>query len=303
MRRMKTHLMLCTLAVGLCTHAAEESLFEFTESGQLAESQPSSLMEVRLHDVQEVYRELERVHAVYKEQVGAPSNEAELAAAVKSATQKLRPVCTRLRALPPAELRQLVLLADAIEWQSDWVRDSFMAEYAGADVQPRPCGLEIVAELSDFIGEALQHSHLSAQEEAALRELLSLFGGQDYLPMPRRLLDHRLAKDYKTAYQFFEEFTAASLLEDDDACLEKLNELSTWLEYLLQGGEADRLRVFALARAYEQALAAQKLPRPMFVFGEYMTASELKRKKVLTPFLKKLPELKRFFTIIIRCSM
>lgn len=306
MPTMKTHLMLCVLAAGLCANAVEEADFDFAELKKIAHlQQPDTPMEARLQDVQEVYRVLKRVHAVYKAQVGAPSDDAELVAAVKNATQTLRPLCERLRALTPAELRQLVLLADAIEWQSDWVRDSFLAEHTGADVQPRLCGLEMVAELSDFMGDALQYPQLRAEESAALREFLTLFGGANYLPMPRRLLDHRLAKDYKTAYQFFEDFFAACLLEDDEACARKLGELAPLLDYLLQGGEADRLRVAALADAYVGTMMKHRMRHdlPTLVYpleGTRLSESEKKRYAAYAPFFEKLPQLNRCFFILMR---
>lgn len=306
---MKTQLMLCALAAGLCGNAAEPE-FEWDASdlklSQSAESQAATPMEAHLQDVQAVYRELARVHAVYWAQENAPSNKAACVDVVKAATESLRPVCARLRALPATELRQLVLLADAIAWQSDWVRYSYMAEHNGdAVLQSSLCGLELVAELSDFIVEALQHPSSSAEEETALRELLTLFGGEAYLPVPRRLLDYRLAKDYKTAYLFFEEFYDACLSADAAACVEKLKELESWLDYLLQGGEADRLRVAALACAYRQAVSAQKLPRPVYVTGEekVMTVLEIKRKEALETFFNKLPALKGFFIWGIRCRM
>lgn len=297
---MKTAPVLCALLSTLCWNvsAEDELSFEREVSLDSLSPAPSTAMEAHLRDVQAVYRELVRVHAVYKACVGTASNKAACVDAVKAVTEKIRPVCDRLRALSPAELRQLVLLADAIAWQSDWVRYSYMAEHnLDAELQSNLCGLELVAELSNFIVATLQYPQTSAEEEAALRELLALFGGEAYLPMPRRLLDHRFAKDYKTAYLFFEEFYAAGLLKADDACIKKLTELASWLDYLLQGGGADRLRVAALARAYQQALSAQKLPRPVYLTGEVkdMTALEIKRKEALEAFFNKLPELKGFF--------
>lgn len=93
-------------------------------------------------------------------------------------------------------------------------------------------------------------------------------------------------------------------MKADDACIKKLTELASWLDYLLQG-EADRLRVAALASAYQQALAAHKLPRPVYLTGEVkdMTALEIKCKEALEAFFNKLPELKGFFMWGIRCRM
>lgn len=305
---MKAAPVLCALLSTLCWNvsAGVELTFEWEVSLDSLSPAPSTAMEAHMQDVQAVYRELVRVHPVYKACVGTASYKAACVDAVKAATEKIRPVCARLRALPPAELRQIILLADAIAWQSDWLLDSYMAEHnLDAELKSNLCGLELVAELSDFIEETLHDPLTSAEEEAALRELLALFGGEDYLPMPRRLLDHRFAKDYKTAYDFFKEFYAAGLLKADDACIKKLTELASWLDYLLQGGEADRLRVAALASAYQQALAAHKLPRPVYLTGEVkdMTASEIKRKEALEAFFNKLPELKGFFMWGIRCRM
>lgn len=59
-------------------------------------------MGAHLDDVQAVFAVLSRM-------------DVEHVAHIKAATEELRPICNRLRALPPDELRQLCLLADAIE--------------------------------------------------------------------------------------------------------------------------------------------------------------------------------------------
>lgn len=299
---MKIHFMLCALAVGVCGNAAEKTFdFEVSELRQSAQPlQAATPMQAHLCDVMEVYGELVRVHAAYRACADAPLNEAACAEVVKAATQRLRPLCARLRALPPDELRQLCLLADAIEWQANWVRDTYKSTHAETAIQPYPRGLEIVAELSESIMNKLSRASTSQEHMDALLELLSLFGGVDYLPLPRCLLNHRIAKDYKTAYNFFEEFRAACALTDDAACINRLNELMPVLDYLLQGGEADRIRVGFLAYAYSTEMPGLKLIIEMRDVEPATETSAMKRHAALQPFFEKLPELESFFTTVIR---
>ena len=47
---------------------------------------------------------------------------------IRQLTQKLRPHCARLRQLPPEQLKQVCMLADAILWQSDWIVRDYCSE-------------------------------------------------------------------------------------------------------------------------------------------------------------------------------
>ncbi len=287
--RMKLAPVLCALLSTLCWAAPTEADLTFEwEIDPFSRPSRGADMGGHLDDVQTVFVVLSRM-------------DVEHAAHIKAATEELRPICTRLRALPPDELRQLCLLADAIEWQTDWVRDTYKSTHGDIAIQPRPCGLEIVVELSKRILNKLNRSSTSQEHVDALLELLSLFGGMDYLAMPRCLLDHRIAIDYKTAYNFFVEFTAACSLVDDAACINRLNALTPVLDYLLQGGEADRHRVGALALAYSSEIPQLKLIVEAEAVNSSTSSPSTKRQVALQPFFEKLPELEAFFCICIRC--
>ena len=47
---------------------------------------------------------------------------------IQQITQKLRPYCARLRQLPPEQLLQVCMLADAVLWQSDWIYTGYCTE-------------------------------------------------------------------------------------------------------------------------------------------------------------------------------
>jgi len=304
---MRAAPLLYTLMATICCNATAEEPFSCDLPDELiTDYQPEqpTPMQAHLADVQAVLAVLTRIASAYDHYEGRGTqscrlSEADIVERLKGATEELRPICARLRALPPDELRRLCLLADAIAWQADWVKDTYRSTHGKDLIYPEHLGLEIVAELSDIILRKLQRSSTSQEHVDALLELLSLFGGVDYLPVPRRLLDCRIAKDYKTAYNFFEEFTAACLLSDDEACIKRLNELAPVLDYLLQGGEADRLRIGALACAYRCAAYKSEKPRLIAeVVGgadDARKATFMKRHAALQPFFEKLPALKDFF--------
>lgn len=280
---MKAAPVLCALLSTLCWAAPMEDDLTFAwEIDPFSRPSRSSDMGAHLDDVQTVFVVLSRIDANH-------------VAHIKEATEELRPICTRLRALPPDELQQLCLLADAIEWQTDWVSDTYKSTHGETVIQPCPCGLEIVVELSESIMNTLSRSSTSQEHVDALLELLSLFGGVDYLAMPRCLLDQRIAKDYKTAYNFFVEFVDACSLVDDATCINRLNELSPVLDYLLQGGEADRHRVGALALAYSYEIPRLKLIVEAEPVDSSTESTSTKRHAALLPFFEKLPELESFF--------
>lgn len=303
MLSMKMHLVLCALVAGLTAPAETEAELSFDwKYNPFEQYTPATPMEAHLQDVAFVFSGLAALNAYYNEYYNSdasadkPSVE-ERVAYLKETTDKLRPACERLRALPADELLQLVLLADAIAWQRDWVIDSYKSEHSDVVISEHKSGLEIVVELSDKFLEELRFAASGNAEEAAMRELLSLFGGEACLSLPRRLLDQRIAKDYKTAYYFFADFVAAAQLTDDEACLRRLAELAPLLDYLLQGGEADCLRVAALADAYAEALSFVhgKDPEqlPSLVVSAESPKSE--RDKALNAFFDKLPALRDLF--------
>ena len=295
------HLVLCALIAGLSATAVteDEPYFDWNYN-PFGQYTPATPMEAHLQDVAFVFSGLAALNAYYNEYYNSdasadkPSVE-ERVAYLKETTDKLRPACERLRALPADELLQLVLLADAIAWQRDWVIDSYKSEHSDVVISEHKSGLENVVELSYTIRRKLSYSSTSQEEVDALLSLLSLFGGVDSLLLPSQLLDQRIAKDYKTAYYFFEDFLAAAQLTDEEACLRRLAELAPLLDYLLQGGEADCLRVAALADAYAYALRRVhgKAPEPLPILPAESPESE--REKSLNAFFDKLPALRHLF--------
>lgn len=298
---MKMHLVLCALIAGLSATAVteDEPYFDWNYN-PFGQYTPATPMEAHLQDVELVFSGLAALNAYYNEYYNSdaaadkPSVEARVAY-LKETTEKLRPACERLRALPSDELLQLVLLADAIAWQRDWVIDSYKSAHSDVIIPEHMSGLEILVELSYTIRRKLSYSSTSQEEVDALLSLLSLFGGVDSLLLPSQLLDQRIAKDYKTAYYFFADFLAAAQLTDEDACLRRLAELAPLLDYLLQGGEADRLRVAALADAYAYALRRVHGKAPKHLPLLPAESPESEREKALNAFFDKLPALRHLF--------
>lgn len=301
MQSMKKLLVLSALIAGLSAPAVTEDEPDFDWNyNPFGQYTPATPMEAHLQDVELVFSGLAALNAYYNEYYNSdaaadkPSVEARVAY-LKETTEKLRPACERLWALPADELLQLVLLADAIAWQRDWVIDSYKSAHSDVIIPEHKSGLEILVELSYTIRRKLSYSSTSQAEVDALLSLLSLFGGVDSLLLPSQLLDQRIAKDYKTAYYFFEDFLAATQLTDEEACLRRLAELAPLLDYLLQGGEADCLRVAALADAYAYALRRVHGKAPKHLPLLPAESPESEREKALNAFFDKLPALRHLF--------
>ncbi len=152
---------------------------------------------------------------------------------------ELLPVCRELRKLPPEQLREALLLADAIQWQGSWMV-SMMMETAP---DPVPMG---VFELLIYLNQARLNADSPVEMTALLNRLVAEIGGDSVAALPEKLIHDRLCRDYKTAKNFFDDYTRA--LKRGDAAA--LRELLPHVDYLVQGGEADLLRVSALAKVY-----------------------------------------------------
>lgn len=214
-------------------------------------------------------------------------------ATIRAATATLRPLCAQLQALPAPQLRQLCLLADAIIWQRDWLYCTYLAEH-GITLDPIDAlGLEVLAQLADNATHRLQSPATTAEEKAAWAGLLSLFGGKAALAAPRALLSARRGKDYKTALAFFKDLCAATALPDEAQSLQRIREQARVLDYLLQGGEAARLRLTHLLTSFDQARqnlhrdgllppAETAAPRPL----------SIARAQALEPLYTRLPALR-----------
>ena len=195
----------------------------------------------------------------------------------------LLPRCRELQRLSAAELGGLCLLADGIDWQSTWLLD--MAEgdscvaFPRAEAEPLTC-LERLQKAAQVVEHRLS---VPGEEpvKAELRRLLSALGGEHVLLQPARLLQQRMARDYKTVYSFFCEFKAA--LEQEDVAA--MRELVAYTDYLLQS-EADELRVNALAAVYARVCRAEYEVRPL------TCRVDPAMQEALLPFLRRLPALR-----------
>lgn len=212
---------------------------------------------------------------------------------IRQITQKIRPYSTRLRQLPPEQMKQVCMLADAILWQSDWIITDYCSEVV-PDIafEWLAWGFEALRNCAGLVKDRLDSPSATSEEKAAWRELLKELGGEASLELPDKLLQERWAKDYKTALTFYKEFCAAAKEKNEAMCLRKLEEQAEVLEYFRQGGEMELLRVNALVSAFAEALAIMKddspFPRPILPKMRRTPA----RMQALEPFFTTMPALK-----------
>ena len=212
---------------------------------------------------------------------------------IRQITQKIRPYSTRLRQLPPEQLKQVCMLTDAILWQSDWIITDYCSEVV-PDIafEWLNWGFEELRICAGLVKDGLDSPSATAEEKAAWRELLNELGGEKSLDIPGKLLNERWAKDYKTALNFYKEFCAAATEKNEAACLNKLDKQAEILEYFRQGGELELLRVNALVAAFEEALDTMRdespFSRPILPKKRRTPA----RMQALEPFFTAIPALK-----------
>lgn len=236
--------------------------------------------EAALNDALTLYRQYFRTKGVnihlYE---GEPSP-----LALQMLTEAIHPTCERLRQLPPAQLRQICMLADAILWQQEWVNDELMVEY---NIDTDRDEMDIIHGFERLAVEAewLRSMEKSPERDALLRE----FGGEAALELPAKLLQERWAKDYKTVLTFCKEFCAAAAEKDEASCLKMLVEQAEVLAYFRQGGELEMLRVNNLARTYIDFMLfdVELLPE---IPKDQLTPA---RMQALETFFTALPEMKR----------
>lgn len=287
------------LALCVCLLLLQPCSFATTEPSVPVKAEVTA-KESCLQDVLCAYSALEKLHVTYREYGCKSLSHDELVAGLKETTALLRPICARLEAVSADELKQLVLLADAIIWQSDWVNSMYCAEYELDLPSKEVCGLELLAQLSGLIVEGIQHPLTPQEEKAALLELYSLLKGEAVMTQPAYWLDERLAKDYKTAYYFLKEFTEALTMEDDAAAAELLQELAPTLEYLLQEGEPDCLRMKYLTKAFTNLLRDSEWQGVMApVSVEKWNA----RKVLLADMTKRLPALEALISLVCKAAL
>lgn len=212
---------------------------------------------------------------------------------IRKVTQEIRPCIARLRTLPPEQLKQVCMLADAILWQRDWIEVTYCTEIdPDIEFEWMEYGFELLECCTSSIRKRLHSKSTPEAEKAAWRELLQEFGGEAALELPGKLLQERWAKDYKTALGFFKGICAAAAEKNEAACLAKLREQAGVLEYFRQGGDVELLRVNGLVEGFREALVTLRLdspfPRPVLP-EKHRTAA---RMAALQPFFIALPELR-----------
>ena len=214
-----------------------------------------------LNDVMTVYDGLNRI-------ISNMYGDEPQAEYIRKITQEIRPGIARLRVLPPEQLQQVCLLADAILWQRGWIEVTYCTEInPDIEFEWMDYGFELLYSYTDNISKRLHSKSTPEAEKAAWHMLLQEFGGESALELPGMLLQQRWAKDYKTALGFFKEVCAAAAEKDEAACLEKLREQAEVLEYFRQGGEMELLRVSGLVEGFREALRTlgkeSPFPRPV----------------------------------------
>ena len=287
---MKT-LPLLLLSLGILPCSADSPAQAPTRQMQAAYSTENALQ-----DATAAYHILSRVNPLccsmkyptLKDEDELPTHEQ-----IRQLTQKLRPHCARLRQLPPKQVKQVCMLADAVLWQSDWIYTGYCTEVL-PDIQFEwlDWGFEELANCARLIKDRLNDPGATDKEKAAWLELLQELGGTASLEIPDRLLNERWAKDYKTALTFYQAFCTAAAEKDEATCLKMLNEQAEVLAYFRQNGDVELLRVNALVAAFEEALDTMKdaspFPRPILP-EKYCTPA---RMQALEPFFTAIPTLK-----------
>lgn len=240
-----------------------------------------------LADVLAVYRELRGLALL--EQEGKLT-----AAHIRQATGNIKGPLFTLRLLAPEYRENLIMLADAVLWQGQWM----LAAYAGE------CGIEYEAPLLEEGLETIillcsEASRILADDKAAparrqaVEELVNELGGPDSLKLPEQWLQKRWAKDYKTALNFLTSICAAAAYESDKASLAALQKQRATLQYFKQGGTWEILRVNALAEQFHLALV--EIGADAHSFGNPILPEKRRssaRMQALTPFFDILPQLK-----------
>ena len=286
---MKT-LPLLLLSLGLFPCSADTPAQAPTRQVQAAYSTADALQ-----DATAAYHILSRVNPLCC-RIRSPrlrDDELPVPEQIRQITQKARPYCARLRQLPPEQLKQVCMLADAILWQSNWIVRDYCSEVVpDIALEWLNWGFEELSICAKLIKDRLVNPTATVEEKAAWRELLNELGGEKSLDIPGKLLNERWAKDYKTALNFYKEFCAAATEKNEAACLNKLDEQAEVLEYFRQGGELELLRVNALVAAFEEALDTMRdespFPRPILPKKRRTPA----RMQALEPFFTALPALK-----------
>lgn len=214
---------------------------------------------------------------------------------VRYTAEMIRPHCLSLGQLPPETRHELIMLADAVLWQGKWMNDTYLEECVGRRLSYEIVsgdGLDTLERLSEKCKQLLTDTETEPELISAIQEVLQILGGPEMLNRPEKLLQHRWAKDYKTALVFFKELCAAASQQDEQTALAALREQREVLEYFQSGGKWETMRVNALALQFRDTLLiASSYKQP---YSSPVLPAELRtpaRMQALAPFLEALPNL------------
>lgn len=219
--------------------------------------------------------------------------DAELIAIIRKSMDSIRPCCEMLRTLPPERVKELVLQADAVLWQGQWLYGMYLGEFGIAVEAPFDVGLWDLSHSASLLQQVLSGKmRVSPEVESLLRELVQLVGGEQVLTYPAAWCDEQLCQDYKTALQFYKDFCAAVSAEHEAQVISLLKEQEPVLAYFTAKGEGEIWRVNRLALDFRAALKdlrlAGKEPYPQLAVGNRPPSVM----KALQPFFAAFPALK-----------
>lgn len=183
------------------------------------------------------------------------SAEAGQLAELRRKIAAIRPCCEMLRALPPARRKALILQADAVLWQRQWLYGMYLGEY-GIEVEaPFDVGLCDLSHTATMLKAVLNGKRrVTPEVQSVVQELVQMLGGEHVLDVPLAWQDEQLAEDYKTALQFYKDFCAAAAAPQEAQSLRMLQELLPVCDYFSRKGEGEIWRVNQLAFAFRTAL-------------------------------------------------
>lgn len=248
----------------------------------------ADIAQTSLAEVLTIYQELRKLQIL--------NQEGRLTAThINQAAEIIKGKVTTLRLLAPEYRKNIIMLADAILWQGQWM----LQVYAG------DCGIDYEAPLLDEGFETLDLLSMKADQiladktaDPALRQavlaLVNELGGKAVLKQPAQLLQNRWAKDYKTALHFFTGICTAAAMKNDQDCAAALQQQAKTLQYFItQGGAWEIMRLNALAEQFHLALG--EISTDSHPFGNPVlpaTRCSADRMQALAPFFDTLPHLK-----------
>ena len=213
----------------------------------------------------------------------------------KSRIDAIRPCCEMLHSLPPARVKELILLADAALWQGDWIYNTYLDELGVEHYELETAALDNMAHTAALLRQVKSGEKVVSPEvAAAMHELVEMVGGDAALSGIIKWQDDQLAEDYKTAMQFYKDLCAAASVQDEATSIKLLEEQLPVMDYFVKKGQGEIWRVNKLALFFHAALMyARGWPVGVPYHGpvlpvEMRTES---RMKALQPFYDTFPAL------------